>query len=159
MPRKPTDPLLPPLTPDELERRDEQEQILDNRLHACSLADTFDVERAYQAMRTYAIEIFRVIYPAYKRKPGYQGDWLPYIIDEAVHRVLVKSEPHLRYEPLDFQKLAKLLERTLVQHHRGAILTPPSDEYRQWESFPPELSRLPPGPPPPPDVQKQMEGT
>src|ERR1700683_5091701 len=102
MPTDKRDPLLPPLTPDELRKRDGQEAILDEQLQACSRGDSLDVERAFQAMRAYAIEIFDVIYPAYRGKPGYQVAWFPHIVDVAIPRVLITTEPHLRYERLDF---------------------------------------------------------
>jgi hypothetical protein len=157
MPREQLEPLLPALTPDELRRRDEQETILDRQLRACSRGDGFDIERGFQAMRAYVIEIFEVIHTAYRRKAGYQAAWFPRIIDEAIHRVLITSDQHLRYERINSKVLADLLEKTLLDHHRGGTSKATSaDVDREWE----ESLRHPPihpKPPLPPAIQAQME--
>lgn len=161
MPKSSPSPFIPPLTPEEIEDRDHQEKRLDKKLRECGRDESFDIERAFQVMRAYAVEIFRVVYPAYRKKPGYATDWLPVIVNETIHRVLVTSEGYVRYEIRDLTGLGNELERTLINHLKGdPTHIAPSDveeAFPRPKQAPRSLSPPPPsGPPLPPEIQAQM---
>jgi hypothetical protein len=66
--------VLPPLTPTEIESRDEQENRLNAGLIKCWRGNDFDEERAQKLLRAYAIEIFNTICVFYRKKIGFHSE-------------------------------------------------------------------------------------
>ncbi|MFZ0301354.1 MAG: hypothetical protein WAL75_01660 [Terracidiphilus sp.] len=80
--------VLPHLTPEEISDRDYEELRLSRELSKCSHGSNFDSERAFHVLRAHAVEIFNVVYPAYRKKTGFGPKWISEIVRDVAYRTL-----------------------------------------------------------------------
>ncbi|HEY3836216.1 MAG TPA: hypothetical protein VGL72_06575 [Bryobacteraceae bacterium] len=107
---------LPHLTPEEITDRDLQERRFHQQLSACRGGYDFDIERGYQVIRSFTVELFETIFSAYRKKIGYDPKWIPEITNEAVYRSLIVIQDKAESEFRDVKEIAIVLEETIAEH-------------------------------------------
>jgi hypothetical protein len=120
MPKKRSPLVLPHLTPEEISDRDYEELRLSRELSKCSQRGSFDSERAFHVLRAHAVEIFNVVYPAYRRKSGFKPKWVPEIVRDVAYRTLRVYSGHESYGTMPtmndlFESLFDTLEAHLEE--------------------------------------------
>jgi hypothetical protein len=118
MPKRAVPVILPHLTPEEISDRDYQELRLSRELSKCSRGSGFDSERAFHVLRAHAVEIFNVVYPAYRKKTGFGPKWIPEIIRDSAYRAMRVYSVHESYGMPSMNELAEILMDTLEDHLR-----------------------------------------
>ena len=108
--------ILPHLTPEEISDRDFQELRLDRELSKCQRGSEFDAERAFQVLRAYTVEIFKVVYPAFQKKIGYESAWTADIVGDTIFRAMTVYTGHNVYGMPSLGELSQTLEATLLDH-------------------------------------------
>jgi hypothetical protein len=112
--------VLPPLTPKEINARDDQENLLNTGLSECWRGEKFDEERAEKLLRAYAIEIFNTISAFYRKKNGFQPEWFPDIVNEAVFRAKTVYSRHRSY---GLSQVVDMMKDTVTEHLRNISTT------------------------------------
>jgi lambda repressor-like predicted transcriptional regulator len=131
---------LPHLTSDELSDRDLKERDFRKELIACWHSHDFDIERGFHVIRAYSVELFEVIFSAYRKKKGYEAGWLPAIVNETLYRSLIVLEGNTETEFRDLQEVSKVLEKTILAHLvDNPDLVSPIDLYNVFPKLKPPL--------------------
>ena len=108
--------VLPHLTPEEISDRDHEESRLDRELSKCWQGDEFDGERAFHVLRAHSVEIFKVVYPAYKKKRGFGPEWIADIVQDVLYRTLKVYAAHNAYGMPSLAELAKAIKGALSDY-------------------------------------------
>jgi hypothetical protein len=116
VPDSPSTRVLPHLTPEEISDRDHQESRLHRELTKCWQGDEFDGERAFHVLRAHSVEIFKVVYPAYKKKRGFEPEWIPDIVQDTLYRTLKVYAAHNAHGMPSLAELAKAIEGALSDY-------------------------------------------
>ncbi len=114
--------VLPHLPTEVIANRDTKESLLCLELSRCWAGDDFDQERANHLLCGFATEIYDIEFRAYRRKSDYSPNWLPEIVSESIHRVLVCADKK-GYPASDYNLLLEVLQRE-IRDHIG--ISPPS---------------------------------
>jgi hypothetical protein len=120
MPNNPSKRTIPHLHPEVIAERDAKEALLCRELNHCWMGDDFDQERANHLLCGYATQIFDIEARGYRRKSNFSPSWLPEIVDESIHRILICADKK-GYPPGEFKLLLEVLQREIQDYIGSAV--------------------------------------
>ena len=128
---------LPHLTPEEIATRDGEESRLNSALGKCWRGNSFDHERASHVIPGYAVEMFDVVYAAYRKKTGYKVEWISEIVKEVIYRTFLVYDGFNTYGKPSMEELSKTLSSVLHSHFQN------SPKYAPPRLLPPDKNPIP----------------
>lgn len=105
--------VLPPLTLEEIGKRDYEEKVLEVKLSNCWAGDKFDEQRAEDLLRAYAIVIFELHLKAFRGHFSFRPVWIPPIVVLSIKRI---EECFGRHSWDAEDKYRSVLNETLLSH-------------------------------------------